>query len=138
MDNPKVVAVIHKDDPCYKPSVVSPVLFTEVDGMIKFHSDVNVLLRSKTAVKTLSPDVLRSYVDGIMRNHDSSVPNDMTDEQLFDTILPRKLTDITDVYQFTKLVDDGVEDIKSKISDYNKARDKRVKLMESLKSKSST
>lgn len=136
--SPKVVCVIHKDDPVYKPSVISPVLFTEVDGMIKFHSDVNVLLRSKTAVKTLSPDVLRSYVDGIMRNHDSGVPNDMTDEQLFESILPRRLTDMTDVYQFTRYMHDNVEDIKDKISKYNKERSNRVKQLESLKSKSST
>lgn len=132
----KSIYIPRPKHPVYEPSIISQVCFTKVDDMVKFHSDVHVILREKSLADKLGPEQLRAYVDDMLRNRNMGSTEQLTDDQLMETIQSRRLTELTDVYQLNKYLSDQADDIKSKIDKYNKQKEKssaeRKKLLDSL------
>lgn len=127
-------------EPVYKPSLVGRLLFTDIDGMTKCHSDVNLILRDKSLADKLGPDNLRSFLDSLLRERDAGSSDALSDDELMDTIVSRRITEATDVYSMAKLMEKEYDSFKTQI-DKNKAlkektESERKKLLDALGVKS--
>lgn len=117
------VRVEHPNEPVYQPSVMSAVMCSDFNGCRKIHSDVNLILRDKSLGDRLGPDVLKSYVDSIIKNS----PNpreELSDDEIMDTIMDRRITEATDIYQMSTRMAERIENIRKQRDDFNKQKEK--------------
>lgn len=127
----------YPDEPRFQPSLVSECLFTDANGVKKFHSDIHLILRDKSFANNIGPDAFRQYVQSIMdkTGRDSSGLKDLDDDQLMESILDRRLSDATDVYQFTDRLESYIDEYKDKLDKYHSAKKKLSDLKSSLDKK---
>lgn len=134
----KVCVINHPDDYQYEPSVISTCCISDCDGMTKIHSDIHMILRERSLSDMISPSQFRQIVDDLTRDSRGSVDDGLTDDQRFETIIGRRLTEFTDVYQFTKYLDSHTDEVKASYEKYQKCLSDRKRLLDSIKpSKSS-
>lgn len=117
------VRVFHSNEPVYQPSVMSVVMASDFNGCRKIHSDVNLILRDKSLGDRLGPDVLKSYVDSIIKN--SPDPRmELSDDELMETIIDRRITEATDIYQMSTRMAERIENIRKQRDDFNRQKEK--------------
>lgn len=122
----------HKDEPKYEPSAIAQVSFTQTDDCSKFHSDVRMILRDKSLSDRIGVNVLRDYVDRMVSSNNSPTA-DLSDDELMDTILDRRVVDPNDVYQMTNYLDKNLDNVKDNLAKMKKSYEQKKKLLDSLK-----
>lgn len=80
--------------------------------VLKYHSDIHLLLREKNLEKMVGTEALRHYVDSLRTNVAPSP--EMSDEELFKLIEPREIGTITDAYQYSRYIREHSDDMKAK------------------------
>lgn len=138
--SPKVVVNKYPNDPCYKPSVISPCLCSvDEDNCVHLYNDVHVILREKNFAKKVGEDVAQSYVNDLARNrYLPEESSSLNDDQIFSTIPSRRVVDKTDVYLETKNMESDLEYIKSQKSKSEKSKGELKKLKEEIFGKKDT
>lgn len=130
----KVCVNQYPDDPVYQPSVISPCLSSvDEDGVCRIHSDVHIILRERNFAKRIGENVAQSYVDNLVRSRSLPASSEsLSDDQCFETISSRRLTDRTDLYQEIKRMDSQRDYIKSEKAKSDKSKGELKKLREEI------
>lgn len=100
----------------YRPSIISKFLLDiDDERIIQVHSDTYLLLRQKNLAQTIGADTIRQYIDSLMVSH-SPTP-EFTDEELFKSIIPREINNITDANKYAQYLKSHHDEVKAKYDD---------------------
>lgn len=110
----------------YRPSIISKFLMdVDEERIIQVHSDTYLLLRQKNLAQTIGADSIRQYIDSLLVSH-SPTP-EFTDEELFQSIIPREINNITDANKYAQYLKSHHDEIKAK---YNDLKNKKKQYLE--------
>lgn len=84
-------------------------------NVVKYHSDIHLLLREKNLEKMVGVEALRHYVDSLRTNVAPSP--ELSDEELFKLVEPRDVGTITDAYQYSRYIKANSDNFKARYDD---------------------
>ena len=115
-----------------------PILDVSVDELdssshlVKFRSDVELLLYDKSLQTKLGADALRYYLDNL-NSSDSSDTSKFSDDELFQLIDPKDVNTITDAYEYARYIKQHSEQVKENYKAMQLRKKSEQALAESLK-----
>lgn len=126
----------HQHSRIYKKTVISDFLESiDKDGeCVKVHSDIHLLLRQKKIQDTIGLESLRQYIDKIERPNTGPRPQ-LSDAELMTLIEPRELNTITDMYQYSRFIQDNEAKMLDKYNQLKEAHKRQQNLFTFVKDK---
>lgn len=93
-------------EPKYVPSLVGSCCSSQVGDVVKYHSDIHLLLHQKNLADKIGIDNVRQYLNDINSNFSApdTLLKDLSDEQLIEVTKDRRFNTITDNYEFQQIL----------------------------------
>ena len=101
------------------------------ERLMKFHSDLNLLLRQKSIHRRIGSDLLREYVEKLQAPDVQKTQ--LSDDELFQLIEPKQVNNLTTAYEYAKYIEKNSKECEKRFKEISESKKKYDKQQEDLK-----